>query len=163
MLFKPECYAQSELGGLRIGTVDIYARSNTSRGHNRRVIARVTSDGKQVLGCYIYTQTLDKFVALERHCIAQCDVGKFEIVTIFKEVRSEDGSWDDLYDCLFALYRVGVPGSSPFGIIGGNQCVVLNVYCGVTYCGQFAFGFNSNKIAFRNRINQTSWGEWIQV
>lgn len=83
--------------------------------------------------------------------------------TIFKEVRSEDGSWDDLYDCLFALYRVGVPGSSPFGIIGGNQSVVLNVYCGPQFCGQFAFGFNSNKIAFRNRINLTSWGEWIQV
>lgn len=83
--------------------------------------------------------------------------------TIFKEVRSEDGSWDDLYDCLFALYRVGVPGSSPFEIIGGNQSVVLTVYCGPQYCGQFAFGFSSNKIAFRTRINQTSWGEWIQV
>ena len=47
--------------------------------------------------------------------------------TIFKVLDGQNGSWDDLYDCLFALYRVNVPGSNPYGIIGGNQSVVLNV------------------------------------
>ena len=80
--------------------------------------------------------------------------------TIFKVVDSQNGSWDDFYDCLFALYRVNVPGSNPYEIIGGNQSFILNVNCGPQYCGQYAFGFSSNKIAFRNRSGGTKWTSW---
>ena len=80
--------------------------------------------------------------------------------TIFKVLDGQNGSWDDLYDCLFALYRVNVPGSNPYGIIGGNQSVVLNVNFGPQYYGQYAFGFSSNKIAFRNRSGDAEWTSW---
>ncbi len=83
--------------------------------------------------------------------------------TIFKVVDSQNGSWDDYYDCLFVLYRVNVPGSNPYDIIGGNQSVILNVNMGPQYCGQYAFGFSSNKIAFRNRNGRTTWTSWKLV
>ena len=83
--------------------------------------------------------------------------------TIFKVVDSQNGSWDDYYDCLFVLYRVNVPGSNPYDIIGGNQSVILNVNMGPQYCGQYAFGFSSNKIAFRNRNGGTTWTSWKLV
>ena len=71
------------------------------------------------------------------------------------------GSLDDLYAGTILIVPVNVTGDNPSSILGGNQFVIIQVNPGdPAYCGQYAFGFGSNKIAFRSRSGGTKWTSW---
>lgn len=72
----------------------------------------------------------------------------------------EGGSLDGLYKGTILIIPVSVTGDKPSYILGGNQFVIIQVNPGdPVYCGQYAFGFSSNKIAFRNREGG-KWSSW---
>ena len=71
------------------------------------------------------------------------------------------GSLDDLYKGTILTVPVDVTGDNPSSILGGNQFVIIQVNPDdPIFCGQYAFGFSSNKIAFRNRSDGTKWTSW---
>ena len=87
---KTYCYTQTELCGLRIGTVGVNTRSDTSRGDDRRVVALIGSQRKEVLGSNIDAQALYELAALRCKVVTQRDIVELEVVTIFKEVAGDD-------------------------------------------------------------------------
>lgn len=68
------------------------------------------------------------------------------------------------YDTLIVRYsNTSATSNHPYSIVGGNQCVALNLYAGTDYAAQLAVGFGFNYLAYRRKINSTSWQSWVKI
>ena len=87
---KTYCYTQTELCGLRIGTVGVNTWGDASRGNDRRVVALVGCQRKEVLGSHVDAQALYELAVLRGVVVTQRDIVEFEVVTILQEVAGDD-------------------------------------------------------------------------
>ncbi|MBO5854955.1 MAG: tail fiber domain-containing protein [Bacteroidales bacterium] len=51
----------------------------------------------------------------------------------------------------------------PYNIVGGNQCIALNLHCGTKFAAQLVVGFGSNYLAYRNKDNSDTWSAWTKI
>ena len=65
------------------------------------------------------------------------------------------------YGTFHIINNNNITGTLPTGI-GGNTFQVIQLFADseITYNAQLAFGFGSDKIALRRKVNSTTWGDW---
>src|SRR3712207_8982379 len=80
-------HSQADLGSCGIGTVRVYARRNARRSNDRWVVARVTGEGKEVLGGQINAHILKHFAVLWHKGVAQSEVLELHVVTFLQVIR----------------------------------------------------------------------------
>ena len=87
---KTQCYPQTDLSSLWIGTVGVDTRGDAGRGDNRGIVAFIGCQREDVLCRQIDTQALDELTVLGRIIVADGDIVELEVVSVLQEIARDD-------------------------------------------------------------------------